>query len=163
MRKLLLHPPDRHRRNNSLKQASDCGRKADVNLSDAEFGVAVHALVGKVHIVNAHNFAAVCINDLLIKQVFSNGEPALVGMVKLQSGFVGREFHMTGRNRADLVVARHQRAILSSAEHEPRDAVRLLVGDDEHFLDPAYKIAGGIVGFCSENFRCVKHGDSLQN
>ena len=65
---------------------------------------------------------------------------------------------MAGRDRGDLVVARDQRAVLPAAEQQPRDAVGLLVGHDEHFLDPAYKVAGGIVGFCAENFRRVKHG-----
>src|ERR1700689_4113662 len=42
-------------------------RKADVYLGDAEFGVAIGALVGEVNVIYADYFAAIGINDLLIE------------------------------------------------------------------------------------------------
>ena len=53
------------------KQAANGAGKADVHLSDAQLGVAVDALVGEINVVDADDFAAVGIDDLLVEQVFA--------------------------------------------------------------------------------------------
>ena len=118
---------------------------------------AVHAMVGKFDVVDADDLAAVGVNDLLVEQVLLHGEPGFVGMIKLERRFVGGELQAARGHGGDLVVARDERAVLPAADQEARDAVRLLVGDDEHLLDAADKIAERIVGFGAEDFGCVNH------
>ncbi len=72
-REFQLDLADGHRRNDSLQQAADGAGEADVHLGDAEFGVAVGALVGEIDVVYADYFAAVGVDDLLVEEVFAYG------------------------------------------------------------------------------------------
>jgi hypothetical protein len=65
---LVLHAADCHGRNDTLEQAANGPGQADIDLRDAEFGVAVGALVVQIHIVHANHFAAVRVDDLLVEQ-----------------------------------------------------------------------------------------------
>ena len=114
-------------------------------------------MIGQFNVVDADDLAAVGINDLLVEQVLADGEPRFVGIIKLERGFVRGEFEAAGRHGGDLVVTRYQRPILAAADQQARDAVRLLVGNNEHFLDAPDEIAERIVGFGAQDFGCVKH------
>lgn len=104
-RKLELDLADGHWRDYSLEQAADGAGEADVHLGDAEFGVAVGALVGEVNVVYANYFSAVGVNDLLVEEIFAYGEPGFIRLVKREGGFVGGEGDAAGRDRGDLIVA----------------------------------------------------------
>ncbi len=159
----LLDAANAHRRNDALEQAADSAGQANVNLREAQLGVAVDARVGELDVVDADDFAAVGVDDLLVEQVFLHGEPGFVGMVELERGFVGGELEAAGNDRVDLVEARDKRAVFAAADEQARDAVGLLVGDDEHFLDAADEISEGIVGLGADDFGCVKHKGSFQS
>ena len=51
-----------------MEKAANGAGEADVYLGDAEFGVAIGALVGQVNVIYANDFAAVGVNDLLASQ-----------------------------------------------------------------------------------------------
>ena len=141
LRKLFLDAADAHRRDDPLQQAANRAGQADVHLRDAKLGVAVDALIGQIDIVDANDFAAVGVDDLLVEQVLLDGEPRFVGMIELECRFVGGEPQAARGHRGDLVEARHERPVLAAADQQARNAVRLLVRDDEHFLDAADEIA----------------------
>src|ERR1700691_4111848 len=66
-REFQLDLADGHGGHDALEKAADGAGKADVYLGDAEFGVAIGALVGEVNVIYADYFAAIGINDLLIE------------------------------------------------------------------------------------------------
>jgi hypothetical protein len=78
-------------------------------------------------------------------------------MVKLERRFVSGELQAARGHGGNLIKARHNRPVLAAADQQARDAVGLLVGNDEHFLDAADKIAERIVRLGAENFGCVNH------
>ncbi len=157
MRQLALHAADGHRRDQSLQQAANRAGQAYIHLRDSQLDVAVGSVLREINVVDAHDFAAVRVDDLLVEQILADGEPRLVRLVELERRLVGGELHAAGRDFGDLVVARDERAVLPAAEQQPRDAVGLLVGHDEHLLHAADKVPGGIVGFGAQNFRGVQH------
>ena len=79
----------RHRRDDALQQAANRGRQADVHLGDAQFGVAVRALLGEIDVVDADDLAAVGVDDLLVEQILAHGKPCFVRVVELKGRFVG--------------------------------------------------------------------------
>ena len=99
-RQLCLDSANGHRRDDALQQAAHGAGKADVHLGDAQFGVAVGALIGEVDVVHAHYFAAVGVDDLLVEQVFADGEPRFIGLVEFERGFVGGEAMRPGATEA---------------------------------------------------------------
>src|SRR5271154_3022785 len=72
-RELELDVADGHWRNDSLQEAADGAGKANVDLNDAELGVAVGALVREIDVVYADYFSAVRVYYLLIEEVFAYG------------------------------------------------------------------------------------------
>ena len=60
-------------RDESLKKAADGAGKADVDLSESQFGVAVGALTDEVDVIDADDFAAAGVDDLLVKEIFLHG------------------------------------------------------------------------------------------
>ena len=99
-----------------------------------------------IDVVDADHLPAIRVDDLLIEQVLAHREPGLIRMVEFERGFIRGQLHAAGRHGGDLVVAGHQRAVLAAADQQARDAVRLLVGNNEHFLDAANEVAGRIIG-----------------
>lgn len=160
-RKFQLDLADGHRWDDSLQQAADGAGEADVYLRDAEFGVAVGALVGEIDVIYANDLAAVGVYDLLVQEVFAYCKPGFVGMVERQGGFVGCEADAAGGDRGDLVVTGDERAILAAAQQKVRDAVGLVGGLDEHFFYAADVVAEGVVGLSANDLCGVQHGCSL--
>src|SRR5580704_12540442 len=78
-------------------------------------------------------------------------------MVELKSRFVGGQRDSARHNRGDLVVARDERPILAAANQHSGDAVRLVGGFDEDFLDPSDIVAQRIEGLGTDDFGCVQH------
>ncbi len=124
-----------------MQKPADGGRKADVHLGNAKFGIPIGPLVRKVNVVHADDFAPVGIDDLLVEQVFLHGKPCFVRVVELKGRLVRGQLDAARRDEFDLVVARHKRAVPAAAHQQARDAVGLLVRNDEHFLDAADEIA----------------------
>ena len=159
---LSLNAANGHGRNDALQQAAHGAGQADIDLGDAQFGVAVGAVVGEVDVIYAHDFAAVGVDDLLVEQVLAHGQPGFIGLVELERGFVGGEVHArrARRWRSDRS-GRRAGGIArgSGAGRETRFGCSS--GHDEHLLHAADKVAGRIVGLGAEDFGCVKHSELL--
>jgi len=67
-----------------------------IYLGNAKLGVAVGALVRQFHVVYAHHFAAVGIDDLLVKQVLLHRQPGFIRRIEFEGRFIGRETHNPG-------------------------------------------------------------------
>ena len=74
----------------TLQQAANGPFHSHIHLGNAHFDVAVGALLGEVNVVYADDFAAVGIDDLLIEQIFVDGEPCFIGLIELEGGLIGR-------------------------------------------------------------------------
>ena len=149
-------------RHHAVEQAPSGAREANVHLRDAQFRVAVGALLGQIDIVYANHFTAVGIDDLLIQQILSHGQPGFVGLVELQRGLIRGQVHPTGLDGPYLVVSGNQRAVLAASNQQTGYPIWLLGGDDEEFLHPAHKIACRIIRLSAQNFSCVQHNGSLK-
>ena len=102
---VVAYAANPHRGHQALEQPPDSSLKANVHLREPQFRVAVGVLVGHVYIVYANHLTAVRIDDLLIQQVFSEGQPGLVGMVELQRGLIRGQVHPAGLDGPYLVVS----------------------------------------------------------
>ena len=128
----------------------------------AHLDVAVSALLGKVNIVDADDFSAVGVDDLLVEEVFADCQPGLIGVEEFEGGLVGGEVHAAGCDRCDLIVAGDDRAVLAATQQQTGDAIGLVGRLDEHLFDATDEVAGRIEGLGAENFSGVKHVDSLR-
>jgi len=115
-------------------------------LSDAEFDVIVGAEFGEVDIVDADDFAAGSVDDLLVEEVFLNGEPSFVGLIGVEGTLVDGEIDAAGGDPSDLVVTGHERLEASARDEEVGNAIGLVRGFDEELADPADEIVLGVVG-----------------
>ena len=59
----------------TLKKTAHGAGKPNVNLGDAKFDVLVGAIFGEIDVVDANDFSAFGINDLLIEKILANGQP----------------------------------------------------------------------------------------
>ena len=160
--KSLFEAADGHGRDDSLEQAAHGAFYSHIHLGDAHLDVSVGALLGEVNIVDADDFAAIGVDDLLVEEVFADSQPGLIGVEELEGGLVGGEVHAAGSDRCDLVVTGDNRAILAATQQQTGDAIGLVGGLDEHLFDAADEVAGRIEGLGAENFSGVKHVDSLR-
>src|ERR1700722_16625643 len=152
-----LQAANGHGRHHTLEQAADGAGKADIDLGNAQFGVAVGALIGEIDIVDPDDFAAVGVDDLLVKEVFADGEPSFIGMVELEGGFVGGEGDAAGNDGGDLVVTSDERAVLAAGNEHACDAVGLVGRLDEYFFDAADVVAQRVECLGADDFGSVQH------
>jgi hypothetical protein len=129
-----------------LEKAADGAGKADVNLSNAEFDVIVGAKFGEVDIVDANDFAAGGVDDLLIEEILLDGEPAFIGLVSIKGTLVHGEIDATGCDLGDLIVTGDERLEASAGDEEVGNAIGLVSGFDEEFADASDEIVLGVVG-----------------
>src|ERR1700741_3391838 len=161
-RKLFFKPADGHGRDEPLEQAANGAFYPHIHLGDAHFHIAVGALLGKVDVVDADDFSAIGIDDLLVEKILADGEPSFIGVKELKGGLVGAEAHAAWDDRCNLVVTSDNRAVLATAEQQACDAVGLIGRLNEHLFYATDEVAGRIVGLGTENFSGMKHVDSLR-
>ena len=141
----------------ALKKAADGARKADIDLRDAEFEIAVGAGFGEIDVVDANDFAASGVNDLLIEEVLLDGEPGFVGLVSIEGALGDIEINASGDGAANLVVAGDEGLVAAAGDEEVGDAIGLLGGMDEKFADAANVVGVDIVGGGAHEFGGVEH------
>jgi hypothetical protein len=132
-------------RREALEEAADGAGEADVNLSDTEFDVIVGAQFGEVDIVDADNFAAGDVDDLLVEKILLDGEPTFVGLVGVEGTLVNGEIDAPGGDLRDLVVTGDERLEASTGNEEVGNAIRLVSGFDKEFADATDEIVLGVV------------------
>ncbi len=79
--------PNHARRGDPVKQSSGGARESHINMGNAQFDGSIGALFGKIDVIDADNFSAARIDNLLVEQILANGEPALIGAVMLELFF----------------------------------------------------------------------------
>jgi len=89
----------------ALEKATDGAVNADVDLSDAELEVGVSAQFGEIDVVDADDFAAGGVDDLLIEKIFLDGKPGFIGLIGGEGTFVDVEIDAAWNDVGDLVVA----------------------------------------------------------
>ncbi len=149
-------------RSDAVEQAAGGAGEADVDLCDAEFDVAVGAVLGEIDVIYADDFAAAGVDDLLVEQILAQGEPALVGFVMFELLFEDVEANDAGGDKSESIVARDERKVFAAAEENAGDAVGLVGGLDEKFGDVADEMAVAVVGFPAQQIGCVQHFASLR-
>ena len=147
LREVDLQAANHAGRDEALKQAANGAGKADVDLREAQLGVAVGAQLDEVDIVDAHDFAAAGVDNLLIEQVFLDREPGFVGFVKFEGALADVEADVADGDGGYLVVARYERGEVAACKKEMGDAIGLVGGLDEKFANAADVIALRVVGF----------------
>jgi hypothetical protein len=141
----------------SLEQAAEGTREADVYLGDAEFDIAVGALLGEVNVIYTDNFAAFGVNDLLIEKVLADGEPGFVRLIGVESTLADGEFEAAGLDGGDLIKMSNEGLEAAARDEEVRDAIGLLGGLNKEFADTANVIALGVVSLRAHEFGGEKH------
>src|ERR1700678_2609560 len=154
---LLLDAANRHGRNDALQEPAYGAGEAHIHLRDPQLDVAVGALIGKIDIVYADDFASAGVDDLLVEEVLADREPCLIWMVQLESSLIRGQRDSARYSGRNLVVSGDERPILAAADQHSRDAVRLVRRFDEDFLDAPDVIAQRIECLGSDDFRCVQH------
>ncbi len=144
-------------RSQALKKAADGAGKADVDLSDAKFDMIVGAEFGEVDVIDAHDFAACSIDDLLIEEILLDGEPAFVRQVGVEGALVDGEIDAARGNLGDLIVTGNEGLKASARDKEMRDAIGLVGRFDKEFADAANEIGLGVVGGGTHEFGGVEH------
>ena len=81
------------------------------------------------NVVDADDFAAVRINDLLVQQILADGEPRFVRLVMFEVFLVDPQLDDAGADERYLIVAGDQRLIFAAAKEIARDAVGLIGRD----------------------------------
>jgi len=157
LREASLESADERGGSDALKEAANGAGKADVNLGEAEFEVIVGAEFGEIDVVDANDFAALGVNDLLIEEIFLDGEPGFVGVVGVQGAFVDVEIDAAGGDFGDLIVAGDERLEAAAGDEEVGDAVGLIGGLDEKFADAANEVGVGVVGGGADEFCGIEH------
>ena len=152
-----LEATDKIRGSHTLKEATNGARESDVDLGDAEFEVAVGAGFGEVDVIDADHFAASGVDDLLVEEVFLDGEEGLVGVIGFEGALGDVEIDAAGNDGGDLIVAGDERLEASARDEEVRDAVGLIGGLHKEFADTADIVGIGIIGGGAHQFRGVEH------
>ena len=113
----------------------------------------------QVDVIDADHFAAAGVDDLLIEEIFLDGEERFVGFVELQGALADVEAHFAVGHGGDLIVAGHQRGEMAAGEEIVGDAIGLIGRLDEKFADAPDEVALGVVGFGAHEFGGVEfHG-----
>ena len=144
-------------RGKALKEASDGAGEADVDLGDAKFDVVVGADFREIDIVDADDFAAGGVDDLLVEEIFLDGEPAFVGLVGIKCPLADVEFDAAGGDSSDLIVAGNEGLEAAPRDEEMGDTIGLISRLDEEFADTPDKIVLRVIGGGAHEFCSVKH------
>ena len=154
-----LQPANHVGGNEALQQPADRARQANIHLREAQLGIAIGAQLDQIDIVDAYDFSATGVDDLLVEQIFLDREQRFVGFVKIQRALADIETNVANSHRGDLVVTGHQRREMAAGQQEMGDAIGLVGGLDEKFANAADVIALRVVGFGAHQFSGVKfHG-----
>ncbi len=160
-RQLVLNAADHAGGSQTLQEPARRSGQPDVYIGDAQLdGAIVDALFGHVHVVHAHDLAPAGVNDLLVEQILTHGQPRLVGMIVFEFLFFHGELDDARRHKRDLVVPRQQRQVFAAAKQIPRHAVRLVRRLDEQLGHPPDKVSLGVIGMAVQQFRSMQHGHS---
>ena len=100
--------------------------QADVHIRHAQFHRAVGGLLGHVDVVDAHNLAALGVDNLLIEQILAAppASPRWAEVLEVLLGDVQLDY--ARRHEGDLVVSRDQRLVLAAPQQKARDPVGLV-------------------------------------
>jgi hypothetical protein len=140
-----------------MEQAASRASQTDVHMGDAQFDGTVGTLLGEVNVVNADDFSAAGVDDLLVEQVLADSKPALIRGVVLELLFFDVQFEDAGGNECEMIVTRDEWKEFPAPKQNPSDAIRLVGGFDEELGDVADEVAVLIVGFSAQEFRGVEH------
>jgi hypothetical protein len=140
-----------------LKETADGARDADIDLCDAEFDVFVGGKFGEVDIIDADDFAASSVDDLLVEKILLNGEPGFVGLIGSEGAFGNVEIEAAGKNLGDLIVTGDDGLKASAGDQEVGDAIGLVGGLDEEFTDAADIVGSRIIRGGAHEFGGVEH------
>jgi hypothetical protein len=157
LREFALEFANEGRGSEALEQTANGAGDADIDLGNAEFDVLVGGEFGEVNVVDADDFAASGVDDLLVEEIFLYGEPGFVGLVGVEGALGDVEIEAAGKDFGDLVVAGDERLEASARDEEVRDAVGLVGRLDEEFTDTADIGGGGVVGGGAHEFGGVEH------
>ena len=94
--KLGGNSPDEARRGDSLEQAAGRAREAHVHMCHAQFDGSVGLLLGNVNVIYTNDFSAAGVDDLLVEQVFTHGQPTLIWLVVLELLLLDVQLEHTG-------------------------------------------------------------------
>lgn len=97
----------------------------------------IGAKFGKIDVVDANDFAAGGIDDLLVEKILLHGKPGFIGLIGSEGAFGGVEIDASGRGFGDLIIARDERLKTPAGNQEMGHAIRLFGGLDEEFADTA--------------------------
>jgi hypothetical protein len=156
----LLESAEGARGEHAFEEAAEGAGEPDVDLGDAELHVIVEGALEQGEVVDTDNFAAVDVNDLLVEEIFADGEPAFIGLVGFEAELVGVEADRARGGRSNLLVAGDQWLIAAAGDDEPTDAVGLLGGDDAELADASNVVALDVVDAGAQEFSGVNHGST---
>src|SRR5271154_5515766 len=105
----------------------------------------VGAKFGEVDVIYANDFAAFGVDDLLIEEIFANGEPGFVGLVSFEGAFGNVEIDAARGDFFDLIVTGDEGLEATAGDQEVRDTVGLFGGFDEEFADATDKMGLRVV------------------
>src|ERR1700730_10221395 len=135
LREAALQPANHGGRNNTMEQAAHRAREANIDLGEAQLGIAVGAQFDEVNVIDAHDSAAADVDDLLVGEVLLCGEPGLIGLIKLERAFAHVEADLTDRNGSDLVVTGYERRKMAASQQKMGNTSGLVRALDEEIAD----------------------------
>ncbi len=150
-RNLFHQTAQRRCRHNAFQQPPDGPARTDIDRADPELNAAfVARLRVQLNVVDAHHFAAMHVDDLLIQQIAIHQQHAL-GTAK--GGPLGRGNRAANSAIDGLHQPRCQQAVAAAgAHHQQRNVVRVLLRKHRHFAHTAYLGAGGVENGLPEQF-----------
>jgi hypothetical protein len=157
LRELALEFADQAGGSQALEETPDGARNAYIDLGDAEFDVLVGGKFGEVDVIDADDFAAGGVDDLLVEKILLDREPGFVGLVGGEGALRDIEIEASGKDFGDLVVTGHQRLEASPGDEEVGDAIGLVRGLNEEFTNAADVVGGAIISGGAHEFGGVEH------
>src|SRR5208337_3774762 len=154
---LFLQPPHHARRSHALQQPPHRPRQTHIYLCDPQLHVSVRAHLRQVHVVHAHHFAPLGINDLLVQQILPHRQPPLIRLIRRQRPFAYVQLDPPGFHCGDLVMSRHQRLKASARNQEVPDAVCLLGRLHKKFTHAPDVVPLHVVRLRAHQLRCIQH------
>ncbi len=144
-----------------LQQPPHRPRQSDVHLREPQLHIAVGLVLGKIHVIHAHDFAALGVDNLLVEQILAHREPRLIGRVYRQLTLAAVQAQSAGRHCSHLVVARQQRLKTPARKQKMRDAVGLVRRLDKEFAHAPDEMPLCVVGLRAHQLRRINlHGTS---
>src|SRR5271165_204437 len=157
LREFALQSADHAGWGQALQEAADGAGQADVDLGDAELDMVVGTEFGEVDVIDADDFAASGVDDLLIEEILLDGEPAFVGLVSVEGALVDGEVDASRSDFSNLIVTSDERLEASPRDEVVGYTIGLLSGLDKEFADAADEIALRVKSGGAHEFGGVEH------